>query len=403
MAAIRKVHKHGRVRWRVSSYDALGQRHQRFFETKAEAEQHQADAITESRHRLAPSVVPTVTLRDYAATWLPAHAAEHDLKPRTIESYDATLRLHILPVPWRHTTVGDLRVSALRRPIVKALIARQRAAGYARDSVRITLAVLSALCEAAVDDDLLIANPAHRLRKKLRLTVSQQRRTEDVQALTQDELDRALVTARAHSTLFPLYVTLARTGLRIGEALALDDTDPEVFDFDARRLRVLRAFGRHGTIDTPKSGYARDVDLSLDVVAVLKARVAEKKKAKLAGTWADLPRWTFCTTRGTPYSARNVLRDWSRVQRMAGLVDAHGAPRFDLKGLRHTFASLHILNNKNCSLSWLQEQLGHSDVRLTRSTYGKWFKLRDLAAADRQDTRSSLVVTEPVTKSENAG
>jgi integrase len=401
MAAIRKVHKHGRVRWRVSSYDALGQRHQRFFATKAEAEQHQADAITESRHRLAPSVAPTVTLCDYAATWLPAHAAEHDLKPRTIESYAATLRLHILPVPWRNTTVGDLRVSALRRPIVKALIAHQRAAGYARDSRRITLAVLSALCEAAVDDDLLVANPAHRLRKKLRLTVSQQRRTEDVQALTQDELDRALGAAREHSpALFPLYVTLARTGLRIGEVLALDDTDPEVFDFDTRRLRVLRAFGRHGTIDTPKSGYARDVDMSLDVVAVLKARIAEKKKAKLAGTWADLPRWTFCTTRGTPYSARNVLRDWYRVQRIAGLV-AHGDPRFDLKGLRHTFASLHILNNKNCSLSWLQEQLGHSDVRLTRSTYGKWFKLRDLAAADHQDTRSALVVTKLVTEAGN--
>jgi len=262
--------------------------------------------------------------------------------------------------------------------------------------------VLSALFEAAVEDDLLIANPAHRLRKKLRLTVSQQQRTEDVRALTQDELDHALVAAREHSTaLFPLYVTLARTGLRITEALALDDTDPEVFDFDTRRLRVLRAFGRHGTIDTPKSGYARDVDLSLDVVAVLKARVAEKKKAKLAGTWADLPRWTFCTTRGTPYSARNVLRDWYRIQKKAKLVNSDGAPRFDLHALRHTFASLHILDG--CTLAWLQEQLGHSDVRLTRSTYGKWFKLRDLAAADRQDTRSSLVVTSVVTKTENAG
>jgi hypothetical protein len=31
------------------------------------------------------------------------------------------------------------------------------------------------------------------------------------------------------------------------------------------------------------------------------------------------------------------------------------------------------------------------------------FKLRDLAAADHQDTRSALVVTEMVTKTENAG
>jgi len=41
-------------------------------------------------------------------------------------------------------------------------------------------------------------------------------------------------------------------------------------------------------------------------------------------------------------------------------------------------------------------------VRLTRSTYGKWFKLRDLAAADHQDVRSRLVVTKVVTEAVNA-
>ena len=122
---------------------------------------------------------------------------------------------------------------------------------------------------------------------------------------------------------------------------------------------------------------------------------------KLPGQWTDLPRWTSCTSHGTPYSARNVLRDWYRVQEKARLLDADGAPRFDLHSLRHTFASLHILNG--ATLAWLQEQLGHSDVRLTRSTYGKWFKLRDLAAADHQDARSRLVVTKMVTEAGSAG
>jgi integrase len=401
MAAIRKVRKHGRVRWRVSSYDALGQRHQRFFATKTDAEQHQADAIKESKQRLAPRVNPHITVMDYATQWLTDHAAEQHLKPRTVESYETTLRLHILPVAVGATTFGALRMAAIRRPLVKALLAVQRRAGYARDTVRITLAVLSALCEAAVDDDLLVGNPAHRLRKSLRLGASPDARADDIRALTQPELDRALAAARTCSpALFPLYVVLARTGLRIGETLGLDDTDPEVFDFDARRLRVVRQLNRQGTTDTPKSGYGRDVDLSQDTIAVLKATIAEKKRAKLTGQWAALPRWTFCTTRGTPYAARNVLRDWYRVQQQARLVDGDGRPRFDLHSLRHTFASLHILDG--CSLAWLQEQLGHADVRLTRSTYGKWFKLRDLAAADRQDARSTLVVTSAVTKTENA-
>jgi integrase len=84
------------------------------------------------------------------------------------------------------------------------------------------------------------------------------------------------------------------------------------------------------------------------------------------------------------------------VQRLAGLLDAAGKPRFGLHAFRHTFASLHILHGAN--LAWLQEQLGHIDIRLTRTIYGSAFKLRDLAAADRQDRRSGLVVTGVVTR-----
>jgi integrase len=189
-----------------------------------------------------------------------------------------------------------------------------------------------------------VADAAHRLRKQLRLGASAEARTDEVRALTQDELDRALAAARTHSPkLFGLYLVLARCGLRIGEALGLDDTDPLVFDFDNRRLRVRRQLGRRGTIETPKSGHGRDVDLSLDVVTVLKAAIAEKKKAKLSGQFAELPRWTFTTSRGTPHSPRNVLRAWYRLQAKAGLLDADGQPRFDLKALRHTFASLRKL------------------------------------------------------------
>src|SRR5262249_38888504 len=151
-----------------------------------------------------------------------------------------------------------------------------------------------------------------------------------------------------------------------------DDHDREVFDFDARRLRMLRQLGKRGAVGTPKSGVGRDVDLSHDVAAVIRQVIAKKRPEKLKWKWAALPGWTFVTTQGTPYTARNVLRAWYAVQHRAKLLDAHGAPRFDLKSLRHTFASLHILNG--CTLAWLQEQMGHADIRLTRSTYGRWFK-----------------------------
>src|SRR5215470_15628494 len=117
MATTRKVEKHGRIRWRVSWYDALGQRHQRFFKRRKEAKKHEADATNASSQRLTPRVDPNITVSDYARLWLPQHVAEQDLKTRTRESYDATLRLHILPVAVGSGTFGDLPMVEIRRPL----------------------------------------------------------------------------------------------------------------------------------------------------------------------------------------------------------------------------------------------------------------------------------------------
>jgi integrase len=53
--------------------------------------------------------------------------------------------------------------------------------------------------------------------------------------------------------------------------------------------------------------------------------------------------------------------------------------------------------------AWLQQQLGHSSLKLTLDAYAKWLRERDLAAADRQDARSNLVVTNAVTTAGSEG
>jgi integrase len=393
MAAIRKVRKHGRTRWRVSWYDALRTRRQRFFCTRAEAEAQQAEAILQGRQKLTARVERRITMRDYVAQWLPRYAAEHQLKARTRQSYDGVLRTHVVPA------LGDLRVSTITQPAVKALLARQRERGAARNSVCLLHSVLALVCASAVEDGLLVVNPTLGLRKKMRLGASTEALAEAVQAkaMAQAELDHALTVARTSSPLFRLYVLLARTGLRISEALAIQDGD---LDLEARRLRVVRQLGAHGATTAPKGGHGRSVDLSVDAVTVLKAEIAEKKRRKLAGAFATLPPWTFCTATGVPYRSRNVLRDWHQVQVRAGLVDATGHPRFGLHAFRHTFASLCLLHDPE-KLLYIQEQLGHLDVRLTRTIYGSAFKRHDPAAADQQDARSTPVVTTPVTEADS--
>jgi integrase len=85
-----------------------------------------------------------------------------------------------------------------------------------------------------------------------------------VEALTAEELARVLAVA---SKLYPEHADILRvlawTGLRLGEACALQWSD---VDLAGRFIEVRRTVGlraRHLIVGAPKSGQARRVDLPL--------------------------------------------------------------------------------------------------------------------------------------------
>lgn len=86
-----------------------------------------------------------------------------------------------------------------------------------------------------------------------------------------------LVTAAQEmSEAYPLVLTLARTGLRIEEALTLQ---PHDLDFERRELWVRRTWGSRlkalaeRRINTPKSGRIRRIDMSQQLCEGLQAYV----------------------------------------------------------------------------------------------------------------------------------
>ena len=80
----------------------------------------------------------------------------------------------------------------------------------------------------AVDDGILNANPFAKLGKRLRLEPQPKARAAAVKkkAMTELQLHRFLTVAqRLTPTWYPVFLLLARTGLRLGEALGLLVTD----------------------------------------------------------------------------------------------------------------------------------------------------------------------------------
>jgi integrase len=319
-----------------------------------------------------PAVAPPIKLGDFADRWLQSDVALR-LKPASQETYEQMIRLHIRPA------LGSVPLARLTREQIKQFIAGRVAAGLGPDRVRLALAVLSGCLNAAADAGLISSNPAFRL---ARYAKNPNAPIRAVEIFTPAELEQLLETAKAQRPAwYPLLLTLARTGLRIGEALTLQIGD---VDLTRRELWIRRSWGSTSPafadrrIGTPKSGRLRRVDLSRQLCDVLRTLLSVREaEGILAGRPVEPTDWLFPGQGGTPLTRNQFQPQWRRLLRLAGVR------RRKSHTLRHTFASQLIQNGE--SLAYVRDQLGHHSIKLTVDTYGHLIPGANKAAVDRLD------------------
>ena len=364
MACVRKRRGKYVVDWR----DGTGVRHWRTFDKKGDAEEFRDKIGPEARHRITPTVPPTIKTHEYFEHWKGLIA--HTIKSRTLARYSEIFSLHILP------RFEKVRVRDLDRGRIKLFLTEKLSAGLEKRTVRNIQAAFRAMLNAAIEDGVIIANPAAKLGRVLKLTVAKSTRQEEIKALTKAQRQHFLQMAYAEAPrYYPLFFVLAGTGMRLGEALALQ---PDDLDASSKTIRISRAFSEDGILDTPKSGHGRTVEMSELLAQVLLRHELVRRQEKLRYGWTELPPWLFVTKAGTPVDAANVRRAMQSLLKKAKLP-LHFTPHC----LRHTYAS--ILLAEGVSPVYVQEQLGHATIELTVSTYGRWLKKRAPGVLDRLD------------------
>jgi integrase len=314
-----------------------------------------------------------MTLDTYARQWLANVAAEESIKPRTIESYRQLFDCHISPA------LGANKLRDLGRTHVKALLNAKREQAVrigndrklSKNTVRLIRACLSVILAEAVDDGLIDANPAtlparRRGKKKAAQIV--------LRPLEEDELARLLETAReSDPEYFPLFLLLARTGLRPGEAFALEWSD---LDFTKRKISVERALSA-GQVGTTKTGTAREVDMSQELTVALSALYRVREAQTLKHKWGDVPDLVFV-------NAQRGHLDESRVRkRFARALKAAGVGGHRLYDLRHSFAS-HLI--ARAPITYVAAQLGHADSTTTLRWYARWLPKSGKSYVDSLDS-----------------
>ena len=311
----------------------------------------------------------TPTFAEYAKTWITT-TVPAICKPSTLSDYKRLLKKHILP------KIGKKKVDAINKHTVKQLLMKKAGEGYSGSTITHIKNAISGVFGLAVDDEVLKINPAQKLGKVIKNKSLQL----DSDPLNRAELTLLLSSFKEHyPKQYPLALTLARTGMRIGEALALQWGD---IDFNSRFIMVQRGFSR-GQIETPKNGKSRRVDMSQQLTDTLQNLKHQRKEETLEKGWKDFPEWVFINQAGMGMPITDATH-WRADVFHKALVKA-GLRKIRIHDLRHTYASLLIQAGE--SLAYIRDQLGHHSIKVTVDIYGHLAPEGNKQAVDRLDDR----------------
>ena len=323
-------------------------------------------AATDARRRLVEQVErrevvhTTETFGRYWERWIARRRPY--LEDGTWSGYEINGRKRLLPA------FADKRLGALSVENIRAFVAEQaeavEAGELAAKTVNNALVTLVVCLNDAVEDGLIVANPALR-----------------VERLPAAHIEREYLRLReipiyldsCSDVYRPLAEVLIGSGVRISEALALHLGDLELDDTGG--VIVVYRSRKKAAIGSTKSNRFRSVEIGPRTSLVLRAQVAHRREFNtgladnalvfvmpVRGAKRSQGRWESAGV-GEAMDRTTVSRDWHKQ----ALQDA-ALRDMPLHALRHTAAAAWLAAGN--SLMYVQRQLGHADISTTERYYG---------------------------------
>lgn len=284
--------------------------------------------------------------------WLPA--IQSTVRPSTYLAYRIHVERHIQP------RIGLIQLARLKPTDLNALYSELLApkesggVGLSPMSVRRVHATLHRALRDAVKWGRIPKNLADDSDPP-----RERRFGKEMDTWTASELRKFLKSVRSHR-LHALWVLLATTGMRRGEALGLQWSD---VDLDKGQLAVrqtLVAAGADVYFSEPKTARGRRVvALDRQTVAALRlhrrTQAGEKRRSDLG---SDL---VFCEPDGGHLNPPAISKEFAKLGNSAGL------PRIRLHDLRHTHATIALQAGIHPKI--VSERLGHATIAMTLDVY----------------------------------
>lgn len=306
-----------------------------------------------------------LTVAQFLTDWL-QNVARVTVKPATYVSYEAFVRVHIVPA------LGGVVLAKLTPQDVQKLMAAKLASGdLSARSTNYIRSVLRRALTHAVRWGLVSRNAASQAEPLPQAKPK-------ISPFTPDQASRLIECAQTHRLCAAFELALA-TGLRRGELLGLRWKDVDM-DAGALTVRVTlqRVNGQAAWLEPKTEASQRTVALPASLIARLRShKAAQNAERRLSGVdWANKDL-VFTNRSGGPMLPRNFDNQYQLLLRRAGL------PHRRVHDLRHTAASLMLA--AGIPLHIVSKTLGHTSISMTANFYGHLYDSDRQKVADVMD------------------
>lgn len=295
-------------------------------------------------------------IKDYLEVWI--KLKEKQVKKSTLLKINRSFRLYVIP------HFGFTKISDIKRLDCIEWI-NSLCETLSIDSVKSYTAPFNNALEDAVNDYKIISsNPMKNIKYP-----RNEKRKDDIRFYELDELKVLLKSAEklkedksiSNYQYYVLTILLSRTGLRLGEALALNWDDVE--DNTLSVSKTLYRENGEDFITPPKTDSSyRTIALDATTVKILKSWKVAKIEYSLLNTNYSLNKeLIFSDHRGNPIKQPNFRSYFYKICKLADV------PVLSPHALRHSHA-VHLLES-GANIKYVSERLGHATINMTANVY----------------------------------
>ena len=339
-------------------------------EVKNKATEYESKLLTNQQFNTSKE-----TVYGYVKKWLET-IKRHSVKATTYDSMEDSLEIRLKPYDIADIQMNNLSIQLCQNYINQLVESDKH---YSLATIRKSFNLLNAAFKYAVGAGDIARNPMDFVEMPKESVL--ETKTKEVQFFTDEQMSKIYEEAtskfsngKPHYYYGLLIEILARTGIRIGEALGLKWKD---VDFENRTLTVDNTIStvknRQKKDDTDKKRLIVDSDPKTEK-SIRKVRLSNKaitafKNIKeqniLYGLSVNPDNYVIQSQKGSIGSSRNVRRSFNFILEKIGIPDYN--EQYGLHTLRHTYAS--TLLRKGIDIKVVSALLGHKKVSTTYNTY----------------------------------